>query len=49
MHTRVTQSVLCLIFWMYVETVQHLNYSGQKSMKKKKFTVYDSDTPLTLK
>ena len=47
-YTPVTQSILCLIFLMHVATIQRLNYSGQES-KKKQITVYDSDTPVTLK
>ena len=43
----VAQSILCLIFLMYVATVHHLNYSGQES--KKQLAVYDSDTSVTLK
>ena len=31
--THITQSILCLIFLMYVRTIQHLNYSGQESKK----------------
>ena len=46
-YTTVTQSMLCLIFLMYVRTMQCLNYSRQES--KKKFADYDSDTPVTLK
>ena len=46
-YTPVTQSILCLIFLMYVRIIQHLNYGGQES--KKQFAVYDSDTPVTLK
>ena len=47
-YTPVTQSVLCLIFLMYVRSIQHLNYGGQES-KKKKFAVYDYDIPVTMK
>ena len=46
-YTPVTQSILYLIFLMYVRTTQRLNYSGQES--KKHFAVYDSDTHVTLK
>ena len=28
-HTRVTQIILCIIFLMYVATIQYLNYRGQ--------------------
>ena len=46
-YTPVTQSILCLIFLMYVSTIQRYNYCGQES--KKQFAVYDSHTPVTLK
>ena len=35
-YTPVTQSILCLVFLMHVETMHHLNYSGQESRGKKK-------------
>ena len=47
-YTAVTQSIMCLIFLLYVRNTQHLNNSGQES-KKQQFAVYDSDTPVTLK
>ena len=43
----VTQSILCLIFSMYVRTIQYLNQGGWESQKQ--FAVYYSDTPVTLK
>ena len=43
----VTQIILCIIFSVYVATMQYLNSSGQES--KTQFAVYISDTPLTLK
>ena len=43
----VTQSILCLIFLMFIRTIQHLNYSGQES--EKQFAVCDSDTSVNLK
>ena len=46
-HTPVPESILFLIFLMYVKTIQHLNYSGQES--KKQFAVYESQIPVTLK
>ena len=46
-YTPVTQSILCLIFLMYVRTIQCLNCGGQES--KEQFAVHDSDTPVTLK
>ena len=46
-YTPVVQSIPCLIFLMYVRTIQRLNYVGQKS--KILFTVYDSDLPMALK
>ena len=46
-YTPVSQSILFLIFLMYVKTIQCLNYGGQES--KIQFVVYDSDTPVTLK
>ena len=45
--TKVTQSILCPIFLMYVSTRQHLNYSGQES--KSQVAVHNSDTLRTLK
>ena len=49
-YTPVTQSILCLIFLMYIKTTQRLNYVGQESNKKtKSFADYDSDTAATLK
>ena len=42
----VTQSILCLMFLMYVRTIQSLNYGEQES--KKQLAVYDSGTPVTL-
>ena len=48
-NTSVTQSILSLIFLMYVATIRHLKYSGQlKKTKKKHVAVYDSDTSVTL-
>ena len=46
-YTPVTQSIICLIFFMCVATMHCLNYSGQNS--KEQFSVYDSDIPLTIK
>ena len=46
-HTPVPESILFLIFLMYVRTIQLLNYSGQEC--KKQLAVQDSDTPVTLK
>ena len=46
-YTPATQSILCLIFLMYVRTIQCLNCGGQES--KEQFAVHDSDTPVTLK
>ena len=37
--TPVTQHTLCLIFLMYVSTIQRFNYGGQES--KKQFVVHD--------
>ena len=48
LNTLVTQSILCLIFFLYAKAIQRLNCSGQES-KKKKFAVYDSAVPATLK
>ena len=45
--TSVTQSILCLIFLMYVRTIQCLNYSRQEPGKQS--AVYDADTHVTLK
>ena len=42
-YTSVTQSILCLIFLMYIATIQLLKYSGQK-----RFTINDSNTPVIL-
>ena len=33
-HTRVTQFILCMIFFMNVATILHLNYSGQERKKE---------------
>ena len=33
-YTPVTQSILCLIFLMYVRTTQHINYGRQESEKQ---------------
>ena len=48
-YTPVTQSILYLIFLMFVRAIQlqHLNYHGQES--KKQSAVHDSDTLVTLK
>ena len=55
-YTPVTQSILCLIFLMYIATSQHLNYSGQENLKFKREREtertecsYVSDTPVNLK
>ena len=45
-HTRVTQIVLCIIFLMSVVTIEHLQRTRIQNMQ---FTVYISDTPVTLK
>ena len=45
-YTPVTQSILCLIFFMYVATMYHLT-TVDKNLKQ--FAVYDSDIPVTLK
>ena len=45
-YTSVTQSLLCLIFLMYVGTIQYLNYGGQEP--KKQSAVYYADTAVTL-
>ena len=42
-----TQSILWLIFLMFVATKQRLNYSEQES--KEQFAVYDSHILVTLK
>ena len=47
LNTPETQSMLGLILFICVRTVQHLNYGGHQS-KKTQFTVFDSDTPVTL-
>ena len=44
-YTLVTQSILFLIFLLYVATIHQLLYSGQES--KKQYAVYDSDIPVT--
>ena len=46
-YTPITQSIMCLIFFIYVRTIQGFNYSGQEP--KKQFAVHDSDTSVTLK
>ena len=43
-YTPVTQSILCLIFPVYIRIIQRLNYGGQES--KKLFAVYNSDIPM---
>ena len=51
-HTRVAQFMLCMIFLMYVATIQHLNYSRQESkqeFKKAQFAAFISNTLVTLK
>ena len=40
-YTPVTQSILCLIFPIYISIIQRLNYGGQES--KKLFAVYNFD------
>ena len=45
-YTPVTQSILCLIFFIYVATMYHLT-TVDKNLKQ--FAVYDSDIPVTLK
>ena len=47
-YTPVTQSILCLIFLIYVAALQHLNYGGQGCKEKKK-AVYDSNIAVTFK
>ena len=47
-YTPVKQTILCLIYLMYVRTIRYLKYGGQES-KKKKNAVNDSDIPVTLK
>ena len=46
-YTPVTQSILCLMFLMYLATVHCFNQGGQGS--KKKNAVYDSYIPVTFK
>ena len=41
-YTSVTQSILCMIFLMYVATIQPLNCTGQES--KKYYLQFVSDT-----
>ena len=48
-YTPIKQRILCLNCLMSVQTIKHLNNGGQESKKKKKFALYDSDTPVTLK
>ena len=46
-YTPVTQSILRLIFLIYVRTKHRLNYGRQES--ERQLAVYDSDTPVPLK
>ena len=48
-HTPVTYRILCLIFLMYVRTIQRFNLGGQDSKKKKKKLQFMILTPVTLK
>ena len=45
-YTAVTQSILCLIFLMYIKAIQHLNHGGHES--KKQSAIYDSETSVAL-
>ena len=36
-HTRVTQFILCMVFFMYISTTQHLNYSRQSKKHNLQF------------